>query len=54
MERTDYVKQQGFAVRFSINYLETLIVWTIKHTTDMALSFQEAQGCSEIMYPRVM
>ena len=29
--------------------LDTLIVWTIK-TTDMALSFQEGQGCSEIMY----
>lgn len=30
------------------NIPDTLIVWTIK-TTDMALSFQEGQGCSEIM-----
>ena len=32
---------------------DTLIVWTIKQTTDMALSFQEGQGCSEIMYRRM-
>ena len=53
MERTDYVKQQGniFCVAFVLIITETLIVWTIKQTTDMALSFQEGQGCSEIMYP---
>jgi len=32
--------------------VETLIVWTMKQTTDMALSFQEGQGCSEIMFVR--
>jgi hypothetical protein len=28
--------------------LDTLIVWTLK-ITDMALSFQEGQGCAEVM-----
>jgi protein phosphatase-4 regulatory subunit 3 len=60
MERTEYVKQQGILIPF-LDYteyiLDTLIVWTIKQTTDMALSFQEGQGCSEIMYllhPNIM
>ena len=52
MERTEYVKQQGIhsSLRPTLMPLDTLIVWTIKQTTDMALSFQEAQGCAEIMY----
>ncbi|KAJ3411746.1 Platinum sensitivity protein [Chytridiales sp. JEL 0842] len=29
-------------------YLETLIVWTEPNGTDLALSFQEASGCSDI------
>jgi protein phosphatase-4 regulatory subunit 3 len=28
--------------------LETLIVWTEPHGTDMALSFQEPEGCAAI------
>ena len=31
---------------------ETLIVWTETNGTDMALSFQEAEGCSAIWYAR--
>lgn len=27
---------------------DTLIVWTDQNITDMALSFQEAEGCSAI------
>ena len=53
MERTDYVKQQGIYPLLTVLTVETLIVWTIKQTTDMALSLQEGQGCSEIMYFRV-
>jgi hypothetical protein len=54
MERTDYVKQQGSTSSSpQLNSQDTLIVWTIRQTTDMALSFQEGQGCSEIMYIRL-
>lgn len=28
--------------------IETLIVWTTSNGTDMALSFQEADGCASI------
>ena len=28
--------------------IETLIVWTESNSTDMALSFQEAEGCAAI------
>ena len=28
--------------------IETLIVWTESNGTDMALSFQEAEGCAAI------
>lgn len=30
--------------------VETLIVWTEQNGTDMALSFQEAEGCGVIWY----
>ena len=30
--------------------LETLIVWTESNGTDMALSFQEAEGCAAIWW----
>lgn len=30
--------------------LDTLIVWTDLSGTDMALSFQEAEGCASIWY----
>jgi hypothetical protein len=29
---------------------ETLIVWTEQNGTDMALSFQEAEGCAVIWF----
>lgn len=29
---------------------DTLIVWTEQNGTDMALSFQEAEGCGAIWY----
>jgi len=49
MERTEYVKQQGCTlIVLETLILDTLIVWTLK-LTDMALSFQEGQGCAEIM-----
>ena len=49
-----YQKQQGNHRKFynirSIGSLstETLIVWTESNGTDMALSFQEAEGCAAI------
>ncbi len=30
------------------DHLDTLIVWTESNGTDMALSFQEAEGCAAI------
>ena len=30
--------------------IDTLIVWTEVNGTDMALSFQEAEGCAAIWY----
>jgi protein phosphatase-4 regulatory subunit 3 len=54
-----YQKQQGFYPAISarknvffadvcITRPETLIVWTEPNGTDMALSFQEAEGCAVI------
>ncbi|KAJ5177134.1 uncharacterized protein N7482_003011 [Penicillium canariense] len=40
-----YQKQQGFCPAVPA---ETLIVWTESNGTDMALSFQEAEGCAVI------
>jgi hypothetical protein len=49
MDRTEYLKQQGCVSYSRETYqTETLIVWTLR-LTDMALSFQEGQGCAEIM-----
>lgn len=30
--------------------IDTLIVWTESNVTDMALSFQEPEGCAAIWY----
>lgn len=30
--------------------IDTLIVWTMQNGTDMALSFQKAEGCQIIWY----
>jgi protein phosphatase-4 regulatory subunit 3 len=46
-----YQKQQGTfacAVAPAADEADTLIVWTDQNITDMALSFQEAEGCSAI------
>lgn len=48
-----YNKQQGEHSRRGwrmgkLTDLDTLIVWTESNGTDMALSFQEADGCSAI------
>ncbi|KAJ5716485.1 hypothetical protein N7493_008396 [Penicillium malachiteum] len=42
-----YQKQQGFCPTIS-GFGQTLIVWTEQNGTDMALSFQEAEGCAVI------
>lgn len=34
--------------------IDTLIVWTELSGTDMALSFQEADGCSAIWWVRLL
>lgn len=48
-----YQKQQGRLYSFALTdsrltAVETLIVWTEQNGTDMALSFQEAEGCGVI------
>jgi protein phosphatase-4 regulatory subunit 3 len=53
-----YQKQQGrwmHAREEGANMADTLIVWTDQNVTDMALSFQEAEGCAAIwLVPRLM
>ena len=57
-----YQKQQGKHTIRSIPYVtfvltvglaDTLIVWTDQNVTDMALSFQEAEGCAAIWYAHI-
>ncbi|RUP07425.1 hypothetical protein BC936DRAFT_140179 [Jimgerdemannia flammicorona] len=36
--------------RFTFYFAETLIVWTNENNVDLALSFQEPEGCAEIWY----
>lgn len=56
-----YQKQQGeggdigarteitsMATTNFVDHVDTLIVWTELNGTDMALSFQEAEGCTAI------
>lgn len=49
-----YQKQQGEHSKFrnigafGSSCTDTLIVWTESNGTDMALSFQEAEGCAAI------
>lgn len=53
-----YQKQQGetgscgtnWRMGHAENCADTLIVWTEQNGTDMALSFQEAEGCGAIWY----
>lgn len=51
-----FQKQQGMwfdatAMAMALTQAETLIVWTEPQTgIDMALSFQEADGCAQIWY----
>lgn len=50
-----YQKQQGNrqlhnGLTPAYEIIETLIVWTESNGTDMALSFQEADGCAGIWY----
>ena len=54
-----YQKQQGelraqevakTREQASLTQPDTLIVWTETNGTDMALSFQEAEGCAVIWY----
>ena len=37
-------------VKQALNCTDTLIVWTEQNGTDMALSFQEPEGCANIWY----
>ncbi len=49
-----YQKQQGTSASITPeqaqanHVLDTLIVWTEQNGTDMALSFQEPEGCAAI------
>lgn len=49
-----YQKQQGLwqtsTGELALMVVDTLIVWTDQNVTDMALSFQEAEGCAAIWY----
>jgi len=57
-----YQKQQGMhttrvipyvTLMLTASFLDTLIVWTDQNVTDMALSFQEAEGCAAIWYAHI-
>ena len=51
-----YAKQQGpskndrWQIPVLMIHLETLIVWTDPSGVDMALSFQESEGCGSVWY----
>ena len=48
--KNNKVRWEAGDTKMQLSRVETLIVWTESNGTDMALSFQEAEGCAAIWW----